>query len=62
MVFLNNKNMLKVATSVIKNLIINFLNDSIFIAQDRVIKFSNPATEKITGYSFNEVVNDYYKC
>ncbi|MCP4116302.1 MAG: PAS domain S-box protein [Desulfobacteraceae bacterium] len=37
-------------------LLIDNANDSIFIAQDGVIKFPNPKTEKLTGYSAKELV------
>ena len=38
-------------------LLIENVNDAIFIAQDGVIKFPNPKTTDITGYSANELSN-----
>ena len=36
-------------------ILIENANDAIFIAQDEVIKFPNPKTEDITGYSESEI-------
>ncbi|MBW2259514.1 MAG: PAS domain S-box protein, partial [Deltaproteobacteria bacterium] len=37
-------------------LVVDNANDSIFIVQDGVIKFPNPATSQITGYSLEDMV------
>jgi len=36
-------------------LLVENANDAIFIAQDEVIKFANPKTEELTGYSAEEL-------
>jgi two-component system cell cycle sensor histidine kinase/response regulator CckA len=37
-------------------LLVENANDAIFIAQDEVVKFPNPRTEELTGYSVEELV------
>jgi PAS domain S-box-containing protein len=36
-------------------LLVNYAGDSIFIVQDETLKFSNPKTQEITGYSAEEL-------
>jgi len=53
-------NLIKVEEKLIKSeekyrLLVENANDAIFIVQDKVIKFPNPKTEELTGYSAEEL-------